>query len=128
MMKLTSGAKPNTQMVIKGGTQRLDSEAQEYKKQGNSYFVSLEFRKAIDMYTKCIQSITDKDPKDMKMLVLSNRAQSYLKIKVYDEAERDADSALKLDPEHLKSVSRRGQARFFLKKYKLALGDLAVVN
>lgn len=128
MMKLTSGAKPNTQMVIKGGTQRLDSEAEELKKQGNSYFVSLEFRKAIDMYTKCLKAITDKDPKDMRMLVLSNKAQSYLKIKQYNEAERDADAALKLDPEHLKSISRRGQARFFLKKYKQALGDLMTVN
>eukprot|EP00351_Strombidinopsis_sp_SopsisLIS2011_P000967 CAMPEP_0116879312 /NCGR_PEP_ID=MMETSP0463-20121206/11113_1 /TAXON_ID=181622 /ORGANISM="Strombidinopsis sp, Strain SopsisLIS2011" /LENGTH=113 /DNA_ID=CAMNT_0004528509 /DNA_START=229 /DNA_END=570 /DNA_ORIENTATION=- len=62
MMKLTSGAKPNTKMVVKGGTQRLESDAEEFKKQGNSYFVSLEFRKAIEMYTKCLQSITDKDP------------------------------------------------------------------
>lgn len=64
----------------------------------------------------------------MRMLVLSNRAQSYLKIKVYEEAERDADAALKLDPDHLKSISRRGQARFYLKKYKTALGDLVIVN
>ena len=31
MMKLTSGAKPNTKMVIKGGTMKPNSEAESLK-------------------------------------------------------------------------------------------------
>ena len=50
-MKLTSGAKPNTKLVIKGGTMKPNSEAEVLKQQGNSYFVSLEFEKAIDCYS-----------------------------------------------------------------------------
>mmetsp|Transcript_33334 Transcript_33334/g.32780 ORF Transcript_33334/g.32780 Transcript_33334/m.32780 type:complete len:97 (+) Transcript_33334:372-662(+) len=48
-LKGTSGAKPNTQIVIKGGnapTPQLNIE--HMKKQGNSFFTSLEFEKAIE--------------------------------------------------------------------------------
>ncbi len=43
MLKLTSGARPNTKMVVRGGTIKHNSEAEILKQQGNSYFVSLEF-------------------------------------------------------------------------------------
>ena len=54
----------------------------------------------------------------MKKIVLSNRSQSYLKLRRYQEAEIDADQALMIDQEHLKSLQRRGTARFYLGKYR----------
>lgn len=49
MMKGTSGAKPNTKIVVKGGsTPSTASNIESLKKQGNTYFVSLDFDKAID--------------------------------------------------------------------------------
>lgn len=73
-LKGTSGAKPNTQIVIKGGnapTPQLNIE--HMKKQGNSFFSSLEFEKAIECYTKCLRM----NPEDIKMkvVVYSNRSQ-----------------------------------------------------
>ena len=61
----------------------------------------------------------------MKKIVLSNRSQSYLKLKRYLEAEQDADQALQLDPEHLKSLQRRGTARYYLGKYRLSARDFS---
>jgi regulator of sirC expression with transglutaminase-like and TPR domain len=46
-----------------------------------------------------------------------------LKIKKYKEAEEDSDQALKIDSNHLKSISRRGTARYYLGKLRLARKD-----
>ena len=73
MLKLTSGARPNTKMVIRGGTVRHLAEAEILKQQGNSYFVSLEFSNAIDCYSRCLERIPENDY-EMKKIVLSNRA------------------------------------------------------
>jgi RNA polymerase II-associated protein 3 len=59
----------------------------------------------------------------MQKIVLSNRAQSYLKLKRYQEAESDAHEALTLDPEHIKSLQRRGTARYYLGKLRGAGKD-----
>jgi len=118
-LKGTSGAKPNTQIVIKGGnapTPQLNIE--HMKKQGNSFFTSLEFEKAIEWYTKCLRM----NPEDigMKVVLYSNRAQWYLNLKNYVDANRDALSALRLDSAHVKSLFRYGTALYYLKKYKQA--------
>jgi tetratricopeptide (TPR) repeat protein len=60
---------------------------------------------------------------EMQKIVLSNRSQSYLKLKKYQEAESDADAALGFDSEHIKSIQRRGTARYYLGKYRLSLKD-----
>jgi len=89
MMQRTSGAAPNTTLVIKGGLRKQVTVAEEFKQQGNSYFLSLEYTKAIDCYNKCIGAIEDYPTKskvaddEMRKLVLSNRAQAYIKLKIY---------------------------------------------
>jgi len=100
MMARTSGAKPNTNIVIKGGLRKQVSISEEFKMQGNSYFLSLEYGKAIDCYNKCVKAIEDFPSKnlaadqEMKMVVLSNRAQAYLKLKIHQKAYDDANAAL----------------------------------
>ena len=88
MMRLTSGAKPNTKIVIKGGTQALNADAEHLKSQGNSYFQSMDYGNAAESYTRCLTrlALDDSDTpttRDMQKIVLSNRAQSYLKLKKY---------------------------------------------
>lgn len=91
MMARTSGAAPNTSIVIKGGLRKPVSVAEEFKQQGNSYFISLEYSKAIDCYNKCLKAIDDfGGDLEIKKLVLSNRAQAYIKLKVYAKAFEDA--------------------------------------
>lgn len=57
MMKPTSGARPNTSIVVKGARQRQISIAEEFKIQGNSYFSSLDYSKAIECYTRCLNAL-----------------------------------------------------------------------
>jgi hypothetical protein len=57
MMRLTSGAAPNTKIVIKGGTQSQHANAEHLKSQGNSYFQSMDYQNAIDSYTRCLAAL-----------------------------------------------------------------------
>mmetsp|Transcript_9290 Transcript_9290/g.11355 ORF Transcript_9290/g.11355 Transcript_9290/m.11355 type:complete len:142 (+) Transcript_9290:756-1181(+) len=59
----------------------------------------------------------------MKKLVLSNRAQAYLKLKAYGKAYDDANRAVLIDPTHMKSIGRRGTASYYLGKVKQAKID-----
>lgn len=128
MFKPTSGAKPNTSIVVKGARQQQISFAEECKLQGNAYFVSLDYSKAIECYTRCLNNI-DKDaariadPEEMRKLTLSNRSQAYLKLKAHSKAYDDADKALKIDPSHFKSLGRRGTASYYLGRVKQAKID-----
>jgi len=136
MMAPTSGAKPNTQIVVKGGQRKRVSVAEEFKSQGNSYFVSLEYTNAIDCYSKSLSALDDMesnpelvqvaDPKEFRKLVLSNRAQSYLKLKAYSKAFVDADGACKIDSGHIKSLGRRGTACYYLDKFRDAKRDFSI--
>ena len=115
MFKPTSGAKPNTTIVVKGARQQQISYAEECKLQGNSFFVSLDYSKAIECYTRCLNNIDKgkdhqliQNPQEMKKLVLSNRAQAYLKLKAYSKAYDDSNRAIQFDPTHVKSIGRRG--------------------
>lgn len=134
MMQLTSGAQPNTKIVVKGGLRKELPLAEEFKSQGNSYFVSLEYSKAIDCYTRCIDAIENhssskliEKPLEMKMLIYSNRAQAYIKLKCYPKAFDDANKACTLDSSHIKSLGRRGTASYYLGKYKQARKDFISV-
>jgi tetratricopeptide (TPR) repeat protein len=80
MMQRTSGAKPNTKIVIKGGTVKKSNMADTLKQQGNAFFMSLEYDKAIDCYTRCLPHIPESDHL-MNTIVYSNRAQCYIKLK-----------------------------------------------
>ena len=130
MFKPTSGAKPNTQIVVKGARQQQLSFAEESKLQGNAYFVSLDYSKAIECYTRCLKHIEGakdshliQNPQEMKKLVLSNRSQAYLKLKAHGKAFDDANRAILIDPNHVKSIGRRGTASYYLGKFKQAKID-----
>jgi tetratricopeptide (TPR) repeat protein len=64
---------------------------------------------AAECYTRCLAKIAlnnanTEQALEMQKIVLSNRAQSYLKLKKYADAEYDAECALAIDPAHLKSL------------------------
>mgnify|MGYP006098574417 CR=1 FL=1 len=121
-MKRTSGAKPNTKMVIKGGTVKKSSQADQLKLQGNAFFISLDYVKAIDCYTRCLPYIPDSDH-NLRTIVYSNRAQCQLKQKKYELAFQDADMALSIDANHLKSIQRRGTAAYYTQRLRQARKD-----
>ena len=130
LFKSTSGAAPNTHIVVKGARQQQLSFAEESKLQGNAYFISLEYSKAIECYTRCLKNIDGakdshliQNMQEMKKIVLSNRAQSYLKLKAHAKAFDDANRAVLIDPNHVKSIGRRGTAAYYLGRIKQAKID-----
>lgn len=121
-MQRTSGAKPNTKIVIKGGTVKKNSQADFLKQQGNAFFNSNEHEKAIDSYNRCIPNIPDSDH-SFRTIVYSNRAQCYIKLKKYENAYQDANTALNYDANHLKSIQRRGTAAYYTQRLRQARRD-----
>jgi len=121
-MKRTSGARPNTKVVIKGGSVKKNSQADQLKQQGNAFFISLEYEKAIDCYTRCLPQVPESDH-TLRCVVYSNRAQCRIKLKEYEQAYQDADAALKSDQNHLKSIQRRGTAAYYTQRMRQARKD-----
>ena len=76
--------------MIKGGTIKKNGQAEQLKLQGNAFFLSLEYDKAIDCYDRCFEHIDDSDH-TLKTVVLSNKAQCYIKLKKYRKAFEEAD-------------------------------------
>ena len=103
MLQRTSGAKPNTRVVIKGGTIKKNTLADQLKAEGNALFASLDYERAVEKYTRCIPEVPASDH-TLRTVVYSNRAQCYIKLKKYENAYADADKALQYDPSHLKSI------------------------
>ncbi|ETL49523.1 hypothetical protein F441_01045 [Phytophthora nicotianae CJ01A1] len=87
------------------------------KEEGNAHYKRGDYVAAIKSYTRCLGY----NPQNA--VVLSNRAMAYLKNREFANAEDDCTLALKSDPAHVKSYSRRGTARNALGKHRLALLD-----
>lgn len=101
----------------KGDCKVVDAEL-KMRELGNEEFRNGNFLAAVKCYTKCLGM------KARNYIAFSNRAMAYLKLKENLRAEQDCDSALSIEPEHIKSLSRRAAARNALGKHRAALADL----
>jgi len=88
------------------------------REHGNSEYKKGNFVEAVKLYTKCIGL------KSRNYIGFSNRAMAYLKMKDFLHAEKDCNSALSIEPSHIKSYIRRATARNSLGKHRGALQDL----
>jgi len=76
------------------------------------------------MYSECLRKGEEQKVNDELMVVVfSNRAMAYLKLREFLKAEDDCTNALKLNEKHVKSLVRRGQARRRLERHKESLRD-----
>ena len=76
------------------------------------------------MYTESLKrGVLQKVNNELMVVLYSNRAMAYLKLREYIKAEDDCNNALKLNEKHVKSLVRRGQAKRRLEKFKEALRD-----
>ncbi|KAG2340129.1 hypothetical protein BDR05DRAFT_950599 [Suillus weaverae] len=78
------------------------------KDQGNAAFKSGDYPAAIGHYTSAILANADDSTFPL------NRAAAYLKLGKNEDAERDCTTVLKLSPNNVKALFRRGQARMGL--------------
>mmetsp|Transcript_7330 Transcript_7330/g.12315 ORF Transcript_7330/g.12315 Transcript_7330/m.12315 type:complete len:623 (+) Transcript_7330:67-1935(+) len=101
----------------RGKASNVDIETYE-RERGNGEFKNGNFANAVKCYTKCLGL------KPKNYIAFSNRAMAYLKLKEHHKAETDCSCALRIAPDHVKSLLRRASARSQLGKYRAALSDL----
>eukprot|EP00980_Cylindrotheca_fusiformis_P001972 scaffold443_cov125-Cylindrotheca_fusiformis.AAC.21 len=95
--------------------------ALKLKNQGNEELVKGHYLEAIGFYSEALEY----DP--TSAVILSNRAQAYIKVENYGLAMADATAALETDPKYAKAYYRRGSAQFALTHYKEARKDFKKV-
>lgn len=89
----------------------------EQFQKANEAFVDENYDEALKLYTAAIE--TDSNVAEYFV----KRAQTYIKLSKYKEAEEDALKACSMDPANPKACLRKGVAQFHLKKYKDALAS-----
>ena len=89
-------------------TTETNSEAENFKSQGNAAMQRKDYPAAIDLYSKAI-AISPLNP-----IYLSNRAAAYSASHKHAEAQTDAEMAVAADPKYTKAWSRLGLARYVL--------------
>ncbi|CAM6085825.1 unnamed protein product [Calypogeia fissa] len=113
-------------------------QADKNRCEGNSLFTKNDFVGAMELYSKCITEclqllekskghdtsstiVKEEEEADVKktlMLAYTNRSETWLRCKNFDNAHSDASKALELDPKHVKSLVRNGKALFELQSYE----------
>jgi len=79
-------------------------KAGESKERGNAFFIAGKYEEAVDSFSQCIKI----DPGNE--VYWSNRAASYINLKRYGDAERDARKVVALKPSWVKGWARLGAA------------------
>ncbi len=92
------------------------------RERGNEYFAKGNMEQAVKYYTRSIGF----NPRSIP--AYSNRAMALLKLKDFEAADADCCAALKLDPNHVKTLLRRGTARNSLGRHRAALADFLAVR
>ena len=98
-----------------------DTTAMKLKDEGNGQLKVGHFLDAIRYYSEALELIPT------NAIILSNRAQAYIKVESYGLAMTDATAALKSDPKYAKAYYRRGSAQFALGHLKDARKDFRKV-
>eukprot|EP00667_Euglena_gracilis_P012224 EG_transcript_12531 len=111
-------------------------EAHRLKEEGNQHFRNGEAAEALAMYDAAVDDMLDiqENPllsRDLRFTVeqvllplFTNRAAAELQLERWEAAAESATKALKLDPENVKALFRRGQAYVKLAEWERAEEDL----
>eukprot|EP01138_Halocafeteria_seosinensis_P001852 gb/GECG01001895.1/.p1 GENE.gb/GECG01001895.1/~~gb/GECG01001895.1/.p1 ORF type:complete len:829 (+),score=148.27 gb/GECG01001895.1/:1-2487(+) len=118
--KASSGLHTDLKISVDPSTlseKELEYNSNNEKGKGNDCFRAGDLENAHFYYSRALYF------KPQSPLILCNRAQVYLKLHKYRQAEDDCTFALELDPQLLKAWVRRGKARHSRGSYKDAIED-----
>lgn len=102
--------------------QDLPEQCLQLKERGNKALIEGHVVDAVTLYTEALSLLSSPNA-----IILSNRAQAYIKLENYGLAIVDATDAIKTDPTYPKAYYRRGTANFALNKAKDARKDFKMV-
>jgi len=111
----------NNDVVDQDDATAKEAAALKLKDLGNEQLKIGHILQAIGFYSDALQHIPT------NAIILSNRAQAYIKVENYGSAMIDATAALKSDPKYAKAYYRRGSAQFALGHLKDAKKDFRKV-
>ncbi|CAG8638875.1 2525_t:CDS:2 [Funneliformis mosseae] len=89
--------------------------ADDYRRRGNDYFESNNFKEAVDEYSNGIRL----EPHNVTLI--ANRAEAYLRLNQFGNSLSDVENVLKRDPAHIKAGIRKCKALCGLKRYQGAI-------
>ena len=112
---------PIPEVDINTDPKAAEEESLRLKNEGNTELVAGHFLKAIELYSEALKHTPT------NAIVLSNRAQAYLKVENYGLAQADATAAIESDPTYANGFYRRASAYYALNKFKLARKDFKQV-
>ncbi|KAG7357142.1 protein phosphatase [Nitzschia inconspicua] len=98
-----------------------DAQAMKLKDEGNEQLLKGHYLEAIGLYSDALEY------SPTNAVILSNRAQAYIKVENYGLAMADATAALDSDPKYAKAYYRRGSAQYALGHLKDAKKDFRKV-
>jgi serine/threonine-protein phosphatase 5 len=103
--------------------------AASYKQQGNEALVAEHYWEAIRFYSIGLEYLNaaEEANKAAVAILLSNRAQAYIKVENYGLAMVDAEAAIKTNRNYAKAYYRRASAHWALGHGKLARRDFRAV-
>lgn len=88
------------------------------REEGNTAFKNGDFASAVKLYTESIK----RDPSDARGY--NNRAAAYMKLMALPEALKDAEEAIKVDPNFVKAYIRKANVLHSMREYTKALEAL----
>ena len=112
---------PLTEVIDRSDDENAEAKSLELKQKGNDELVAGRFLDAIRFYSEALEYTPT------NAIILSNRAQAYIKVENYGLAISDATTAIEQDPSYVKGYYRRGSAYYALSKYKAARKDFRKV-
>ena len=112
---------PIGEVAISTDAEAAEEESLKLKDDGNKELVAGHFLEAIRLYSEALKLTPT------NAIILSNRAQAYLKVENYGLAQLDATAAIESDPNYAKGYYRRASAYYALNKFKLAKKDFKQV-
>ena len=114
-------APPVNEIIDRSSEPGADEKAMELKEKGNQQLLKGHYLEAIGFYSDALEYAPT------NAIILSNRAQAYIKVENHGLAMSDATAALESDPKYAKAYYRRGSAQFALTHFKEARKDFRKV-
>ncbi|KAI3367419.1 hypothetical protein L3Q82_026276 [Scortum barcoo] len=105
---------PNEENAMNPTAEELAKKSRELAGKGNRLAASGQYEMAVKYFTDAIKY----NPKEFKLF--GNRSLCYERMQQYENALRDADLALSMEPNWIKGLFRKGKALCGLKRYDKA--------